>query len=129
MAPTPVSPSGPPTLREAINAAAAGDIISLVDGTYASIRSLAKQTSVPEVEVVQASGYAVTGTSETFTIIKDTRIFQENVDGGWPGSVENLTLDYTAGGCLRRRSSAEGDDGVVPHPWCQLHRQAKGLGR
>ncbi len=70
MATTPVSPSGPPTLREAINAAAAGDIISLVDGTYASIRSLAKQTSVPDVEVVQASGYAVTGASEAFTIIR-----------------------------------------------------------
>ncbi len=92
-----VTPSGTPTLREAINAAAAPDIISLADGIYASVRSLAKQTSVPGV--IQASGYAVKGTSEAGTIIKDTRIFQRNVDGAFgPGSVENLTLDYTAGG-------------------------------
>jgi Ca2+-binding RTX toxin-like protein len=92
-----VSTSGIPTLREAINAAAAGDIILLADGTYASVRSLAKQTSVNGV--VQASGYAVTGTSEAGTIIRDTRIFQRNVDGAFgPGSVENLTLDYSAGG-------------------------------
>jgi Ca2+-binding RTX toxin-like protein len=92
-----VSPFGIPTLREAINAAAAGDTILLADGTYASVRSLAKQTSVPGV--VQASGYAVTGTSEAGTIVKDTRIFQRNVDGAFgPGSVENLTLEYTAGG-------------------------------
>ncbi|KAF0652375.1 calcium-binding protein, hemolysin-type [Cyanobium sp. Copco_Reservoir_LC18] len=92
-----VTPSGIPTLREVINAAAAGDIILLADGTYASVRSLAKQTSVPGV--VQASGYAVTGTSEAGTIVRDTRIFQRNVDGAFgPGSVENLTLDYSAGG-------------------------------
>jgi len=41
----------------------------------------------------------VTGTSEAGTIVKDTRIFQRNVDGAFgPGSVENLTLEYTAGG-------------------------------
>ncbi len=92
-----VTPPGIPTLREAINAAAAGDIILLADGIYTSVRSLAKQTSV--AGVVQVSGYAVTGTSEAFTIIKDTRIFQRNVDGAFgPGIVEKLTLDYTAGG-------------------------------
>ncbi|MBW4531178.1 MAG: hypothetical protein KME02_10890 [Aphanothece saxicola GSE-SYN-MK-01-06B] len=97
MAITNVTTTGTPTLRVAINAAAATDTIVLADGTYASIRSLAKQTSVPGV--VQASGYAVTGTSETGTVIKDTRIFQRNVDGAFaPGSVSNLTLDYTAGG-------------------------------
>lgn len=88
---------GIPTLREAINAAAAGDTILLADGTYASVRSLAKQTSVPGV--VQASGYAVIGTSEAGTIVRDTRIFQRNTDGpNGPGTVANLTLDYTAGG-------------------------------
>ncbi len=92
-----VTPSGIPTLREEINRAAAGDIILLADGTYASVRSLAKQTSV--TPLVQASGYAVIGTSEAGTIVKDTRIFQRNVDGAFgPGSVENLTLEYTAGG-------------------------------
>jgi hypothetical protein len=92
-----VTPSSIPNLRDAINAAAAGDIILLADGTYSSVRSLAKQTSV--TPLVQASGYAVIGTSEAGTIVKDTRIFQRNVDGAFgPGSVENLTLDYTAGG-------------------------------
>ncbi len=92
-----VTTSGIPTLREAINAAAAGDTILLADGTYASVRSLAKQTSV--TPLVQASGYAVIGTSEAGTIVKDTRIFQRNVDGAFgPGSVENLTLEYTTGG-------------------------------
>jgi Ca2+-binding RTX toxin-like protein len=92
-----VTPSGIPTLREAINAAAAGDTILLADGTYASVRSLAKQTSV--LGVVQASGYAVTGTSEAGTIVRDTRIFQRNTDGpNGPGTVANLTLDYSAGG-------------------------------
>lgn len=92
-----VSPSGTPSLREAINAAAATDILLLADGTYASVRSLAKQTSL--AGVVRVSGYAVTGTSEAGTIVKDTRIFQRNVDGAFgPGRIENLTLDYTAGG-------------------------------
>ncbi len=92
-----VTPSGIPTLREAINAAAAGDIIFLADGTYTSVRSLAKSTSVPGV--VQASGYTVRGASEAGTIVKDTRIFQRNTDGpNGPGTVENLTLDYSAGG-------------------------------
>ncbi len=92
-----VNPFGIPTLREAINAAAAGDTILLENGTYGSVRTLAKQTSV--AGVVQASGYAVTGTSEAGTIIKDTRIFLRNTDGpNGPGSVANLTLDYTAGG-------------------------------
>ncbi len=92
-----VTPSGIPTLREAINAAAAVDIVLLADGTYASVRTLAKQTSL--AGVVRASGYAVTGTSEAGTIVKDTRIFQRNVDGTFgPGRIENLTLDYTAGG-------------------------------
>ena len=92
-----VSPFGIPTLREAINAAAAGDTILLADGTYASVRSLAKSTSVPGV--VQASGYSVTGTSEAGTIVRDTRIFQRNTDGpNGPGTVANLTLDYSAGG-------------------------------
>lgn len=97
MATTIVTPAGSPTLREAINAAAFGEILLLADGIYPSVRSLAKQTSV--TGVVQASGYAVTGTSEAGTIVKDTRIFQRNVDGAFaPGSVVNLTLDYTAGG-------------------------------
>ncbi|MCP9834757.1 MULTISPECIES: calcium-binding protein [unclassified Cyanobium] len=92
------TPLGTPTLRQAINAAAAGDILLLEDGTYASVRSLAKQTSVSGV--VRASGYAVIGTSEAGTIIKDTRIYQRNVDGSnnGPGTVANLTLEYTAGG-------------------------------
>ena len=71
--------SGTPTLREAINAAAAGDIILLADGTYASVRSLAKQS--PVAGVVQASGYTVRGTSEAGTIVKDTRIFFLNNNG------------------------------------------------
>lgn len=92
-----INPSGSPTLRDAINAAAAGDTILLADGTYASVRSLAKQTSV--LGVVPASGYAVIGTSEAGTIVRDTRIFQRNTDGpNGPGTVANLTLDYTAGG-------------------------------
>jgi len=41
----------------------------------------------------------VTGTSEAGTIVRDTRIFQRNTDGpNGPGTVANLTLDYTAGG-------------------------------
>ncbi len=92
-----VNPSGIPSLREAINAAAAGDTILLADGTYDTIRSLAKQSSVPGV--VRSSGYAVSGTSEAGTIVNDTRIFQRNTDGpNGPGSVANLTLDYSAGG-------------------------------
>ncbi len=90
-------PTGIPTLREAIDAAAAGDTILLADGTYASVQTLAKRTSVPGV--VPASGYAVTGTSEPGTIIRDTRIYQENIDGPYgPGTVANLTLEYTSGG-------------------------------
>ncbi|PSB36879.1 beta strand repeat-containing protein [Aphanothece minutissima] len=92
-----VNPSGIPSLREAINAAAAGDTILLADGTYDTIRSLAKQSSVPGV--VRSSGYAVSGTSEAGTIVRDTRIFQRNTDGpNGPGTVANLTLDYSAGG-------------------------------
>ncbi len=94
-----VTPSGSPTLRDAINAAGAGDILQLDVGTFDSVRSLAKPASVSGV--VQASGYTVRGTSEAGTIVKDTRIFFVNNGGDGrfaPGTVENLTLQYTAGG-------------------------------
>jgi len=104
-----VSPPGTPTLRQAINGAAAGDIILLADGLYNSVGSLAKQTSV--TPLVQTSDYTVKGSSETGTVIKDTRIFQTNVDGLFaPETVSDLTLDYTAlgaadGGALLRATS------------------------
>lgn len=91
-----VSPPGTPIFRQAINGAAAGDIILLADGLYDSVGSLAKQTSVTP-PVVKTSDYTVKGSSETGTVIKDTRIFQTNDDGAFaPKTVSDLTLDYTA---------------------------------
>ncbi len=89
-----VGPAGVPTLREAINGAASGDTIALADGIYASITSLAKQTSI-KPGPAPGSGYVIDGTSRASTIIEDTRIYQYNTDGPYsPGIVQDLTLSY-----------------------------------
>jgi hypothetical protein len=84
-------------LRAAINLAASSDVITLNDGTYDSIISLAKQTSITPTPT-PGSGYSIDGTSRSNTIILDTRIFQANVENFGPGVVRDLTLRYTGAG-------------------------------
>jgi hypothetical protein len=95
MASTTVSNSS--ELRAAINLAAPSDVITLNDGTYASITSLAKPTSFTPAPT-PGSGSSIDGTSRLGTIIFETRIFQANLEDFGPGVVRDLTLRDTGAG-------------------------------
>ena len=82
-------------LRIAIQQADSPDIISLdiIGSPYSSIGSLAKKASpTPPLTMSGAAGYTINGQTST---IQDTRIFQENIDGPAPGTVKDITLNYT----------------------------------
>lgn len=82
-------------LRIAIQQADTPDTITLdiVGSPYSSIGSLAKKASpTPPLTMSGAAGYTIDGLT---SIIQDTRIFQENIDGPAPGTVQDLNLDYT----------------------------------
>lgn len=89
-----VSPSGSPTLREAINSATSSDTIALATGTY-DINSLAKQTSITPAPT-PGSGYSIAGASIANTIITDALIYQYNTADYSPGTVQDLTLSYSS---------------------------------
>lgn len=83
-------------LRIAIQQADALDVITLDSSTspYSSVVSLAKKASpTPPIPPISgAAGYTIDGDGST---INDTRIYQNNIDGPAPGTVTNLTLNYT----------------------------------
>jgi Ca2+-binding RTX toxin-like protein len=88
--------TNPTDLRIAIQQADTPDIITLDStvGPYSSVGSLAKkQSPQPPIPIVSgAAGYTIDGDGST---INDTRIYQNNIDGPAPGTVTNLTLNYT----------------------------------
>jgi len=83
-------------LRAAIQQADTLDVITLDSsgGIYSSIGSLAKKAS-PTPPIPPMSGAAGYGIDGGGSIIEDTRIFQENIDGPAPGQISGLNLDYT----------------------------------
>jgi Ca2+-binding RTX toxin-like protein len=79
------------TLRFDIQKAAPTDIISLnpADSPF-SVGTLAKiECAIP---IEGGAGYTIDGNGSN---INDTRIYQNNIDGPAPGTVTNLTLNYT----------------------------------
>ena len=80
------------TLRLAIQAAGPNDTITLdPNDSPFSVVTLAKiECSTP---ITGAAGYTIDGAGST---INDTRIYQNNIDGPAPGTVTNLTLNYTS---------------------------------
>lgn len=86
----------PTELRNAIQQADTLDIITMdpSGSPYSSVGSLAKkQSPQPPIPIVSgAAGYTIDGSGST---IYDTRIYQNNIDGPAPGTVTNLTLEYT----------------------------------
>jgi hypothetical protein len=86
-------------LRTAIqNASASDPAITLDSGSYSSITTLAKLPSYIAEPAVGFNGYSITGTlPREGTIINDTRIYQQNIDGSYaPSVVEDLTLQYNS---------------------------------
>lgn len=82
-------------LRTAIqNITTSGPIIPAA-GNY-SVTTLAKLPSYrPEPAVPLVNTYIIQGANRTNTIINDTRIYQQNIDGAFaPRTVDNLTLIY-----------------------------------
>ena len=86
-------------LRTAIqNASMSDPAITIDSGSYSSITTLAKIPSYIAEPAVQYNGYTITGTlPRESTIINDTRIYQQNIDGSYaPSVVEDLTLQYNS---------------------------------
>lgn len=79
-------------LRLAIQAAGPSDTITLdPNDSPFSVVTLAKiECSTP---ITGAAGYTIDGAG---SVIEDTRIYQNNIDGPAPGTVTNLTLNYTS---------------------------------
>jgi Ca2+-binding RTX toxin-like protein len=95
-------------LRNAIQDAGSGDVITLVNGeTYASILTLAKRSSYSSYPATPGSGYVINGEGAT---IEDTRIIQQNIDSNFgPGVVTgssstNLVMNYSTGGAADGRA-------------------------
>ncbi|MFN7872900.1 MAG: hypothetical protein ACK5QQ_12000 [Cyanobacteriota bacterium] len=86
-------------LRTAIqNASSLDPTISVASGSYSTITTLAKLPSYYPQPAVAYNGYSIIGTTprET-TIINDTRVYQQNVDGPFaPSTVQNLNLQYNS---------------------------------
>ena len=94
---TPDDASG---LRLAIQNATIGSTVLLTTGqTYSSITTLAKFTCY--TPLTRTSNYTIDGNGgpSRSTVIENTRIYQQNIDGNLPPStgVKNLTLNYTTG--------------------------------
>ncbi len=86
-------------LRTAIqNVTSLDPLINLADANYTTITTLAKLPSYPsEPAVPFINGYTIDGTSQAGTIINDTRIYQQNIDGLYaPSTVKDLTLQYSS---------------------------------
>lgn len=86
-------------LRTAIqNVTSLDPLINVADGTYTTITTLAKLPSYPsEPAVPFINGYTIDGTSQSNTVINDTRIYQQNIDGFYaPSIVKDLTLNYNS---------------------------------
>ena len=85
-------------LRTAIQAASSADpTITLTATTFQSVTTLAKLPSYLAQPAVAYNGYIINGAGIALTIINNTRIYQQNIDGGYaPGIVGNLRLHYTA---------------------------------
>jgi len=85
-------------LRNAIQLAAAGDVIELGPASFSVITLAKLPSSLPTA--VPASGYTIQGNGRT---VSNTRVLQQNVDGPFgPGLVQgttsNLVMVYTSGG-------------------------------
>jgi hypothetical protein len=86
-------------LRTAIqNVTSLDPLINVADGAYTTITTLAKLPSYPsEPAVPFINGYTIDGTSRVGTVINDTRIYQQNIDGLYaPSTVKDLTLKYNS---------------------------------
>jgi Ca2+-binding RTX toxin-like protein len=86
-------------LRTAIqNVTSLDPLINLADANYTTITTLAKLPSYPsEPAVPFINGYTIDGTSQIGTVINDTRIYQQNIDGLYaPSTVKDLTLQYNS---------------------------------
>lgn len=85
-------------LRIAIQQADTPDVITLdsTGGPY-SVVTLAKDPCpTPPLTISGAAGYTIMGSDPNFfSLINDTRIYQENIDGPAPGMVSDVNLNYT----------------------------------
>jgi hypothetical protein len=86
-------------LRTAIqNVTSSDPLINIANGNYTTITTLAKLPSYPPEPAVPYNGYTIDGASRIGTVINDTRIYQQNIDGPFaPSIVRDLTLNYTSG--------------------------------
>jgi hypothetical protein len=86
-------------LRTAIqNVTSLDPLINVADGDYTTITTLAKLPSyLPAPAVPFINGYTIDGASRIGTVINDTRIYQQNIDGPYaPSTVKDLTLKYNS---------------------------------
>jgi hypothetical protein len=86
-------------LRTAIQAASSSDAtINVASGSYSSVITLAKLPSYRPEPAVAYNGYSIIGTApRESTVINDTRIYQQNIDGSYaPSTVKDLTLQYSS---------------------------------
>jgi Ca2+-binding RTX toxin-like protein len=84
-------------LRDAIQLAEPGDIITLSGVGPFSVGTLAKLTSTT-LPTNPGGEYQIIGDGTPGQTISNTRIYQENIDGpNAPSVVQDLTLNYTSG--------------------------------
>jgi hypothetical protein len=86
-------------LRTAIqNASSSDSTINVAAGSYSTITTLAKLPSYLPEPAVPYNGYNIIGaTPRENTVINDTRIYQQNIDGPYaPSTVKDLTLKYNS---------------------------------
>jgi hypothetical protein len=86
-------------LRTAIqNASSSDSTINVAAGSYSTITTLAKLPSYLPEPAVPYNGYNIIGTTpRENTVINDTRIYQQNIDGPYaPSTVKDLTLQYNS---------------------------------
>ena len=84
-------------LRNAIQLAEPGDIITLSGSGPFSVGTLAKLTSTT-LPTNPGGDYQIIGDGTPGQTITNTRIYQENIDGpNAPNNVKDLTLNYTSG--------------------------------
>ncbi|MFN7739807.1 MAG: hypothetical protein ACK5RA_06075, partial [Cyanobacteriota bacterium] len=86
-------------LRRAIqNASSLDPTINVASGSYSSVTTLAKLPSYRPEPAVAYNGYSIIGTApRASTVINDTRIYQQNIDGSYaPSTVKDLTLQYNS---------------------------------
>ena len=106
-------------LRDAIQQALPADTITLTSTSTAhfySVTTLAKLVCNTSTAVA-GSGYVITGGNTSGIIVRNTRIFQKNIDGPYaPGAVtmssSNMTLNYTTGGAADASSLFDATSGT-----------------